>query len=48
VDLAEGVVDVHREPSPEGYRTSQRLHRGEQIAPAAFPDVVLAVDDILG
>jgi len=48
VDLEGGVVDVHREPAPAGYRASRRLGRGQDVAPAAFPDVVLAVDDILG
>jgi len=48
VDLDVGVLDVHRDPSPEGYRDSRRHGRGEEIAPAAFPDVVLAVDDVLG
>lgn len=48
VDLDGGFVDVHREPSPGGYRVSRRLERHEEVAPEAFPDVVLAVDDILG
>ncbi len=48
VDLEAGVVDVHREPSPDGYRAWRRLRRGEDIAPDAFPDVALAVDDVLG
>jgi hypothetical protein len=26
----------------------QRARRGDQVAPEAFPDVSLAVDDILG
>jgi Uma2 family endonuclease len=42
------IVDVHREPSPEGSRTSRRLPRGESVAPQAFPDVALEVDDVLG
>jgi hypothetical protein len=48
VDLAAGVIDVHREPAPAGYRTSDRFGRGQEVAPAVFPDVTLAVDDILG
>jgi Uma2 family endonuclease len=48
VDLAAGAVDVYREPSPEGYREQRRLERGAEVAPAAFPDVVLEVADILG
>jgi Uma2 family endonuclease len=48
VDLDAGVVDVHRRPSAQGYRDTRRAGRGEQVAPEAFPNVVLAVDDILG
>jgi Uma2 family endonuclease len=48
VDLQASVVDVHREPAAAGYGVLQRFERGAEIAPAAFPDVVLAVDDILG
>jgi Uma2 family endonuclease len=48
VDLAGGVVDLHREPSTGGYRVSHHARRGEDVAPATFPDVVLAVNDILG
>lgn len=48
VDLAGGVVDIHREPSAGEYRVSRHARRGEDVAPATFPDVVLAVNDILG
>lgn len=48
VDLATGVIDGHREPAPRGYRVSRQPSRGQEVASAAFPDVVLAVDDILG
>ena len=48
VDLEGGVVEVHREPSPDGYRWSRRRGRGEEVAPAAFPDVRLDVADIVG
>ena len=42
------VILVHRDPSPEGYRTVQTLRRGERLAPLAFPERELAVDDLLG
>lgn len=48
VDLAAGVIDVHREPAARGYRVSRQLGRGQEVAPTAFSDVALAVDDILG
>lgn len=47
VDLPQDVVEAHRSPSPDGYRDVQRFRRGQRIAPQAFPDVDLAVDDIL-
>ena len=48
VDLSAGVVEVHRDPSPEGYRSVDRYGRGERIMPLAFPDVSVGVDEILG
>ncbi|MFN3929840.1 MAG: Uma2 family endonuclease [Thermoflexus sp.] len=48
VDLAQGEVVVGRDPSPEGYRTLRTARRGETLAPLAFPDLILPVDEILG
>jgi Uma2 family endonuclease len=48
VDLEGGAVEVYQAPSPEGYRDVRRLERGNEVAPAPFPDVILPVDDILG
>jgi Uma2 family endonuclease len=48
VDLNGEAVEVYREPSPDGYRESRRLERGDAVAPAAFPDLVIAIHDILG
>lgn len=48
VDLGAEVLETYRDPAGAGYRSTQRLARGETVAPAAFPDVTLAVDDILG
>jgi Uma2 family endonuclease len=48
VDLEGQAVEVHRAPGPTGYRDVQRLGRGASVSPAAFPDLRLAVDDILG
>jgi Uma2 family endonuclease len=48
VDLAGGTVEVHRAPSPEGYGVVEQRGRGEAVCHAAFPDVELAVAEILG
>jgi Uma2 family endonuclease len=48
VDLNGGAVEVYREPSLEGYRVARRLERGADVAPAAFADVALSVNEILG
>ena len=42
------AVEVFRNPSREGYREQISRGRGEDVAPAAFPDLRLSVDDILG
>jgi Uma2 family endonuclease len=48
VDLKGEILDVYREPAAGRYGASRQLRRGDSIAPAAFPDVTLTVDDILG
>ncbi len=48
VDLDAGALEVYRDATPEGYRTGRRLGRGERVSPAAFLDLVIEVDDILG
>lgn len=47
VDLQAGVVEVYRQPSPEGYRQVLHFRRSEGLAPEAFPDLTLSVDEIL-
>jgi Uma2 family endonuclease len=42
------AMEVCRQPSPEGYREVRRLRRGQRLAPLAFPDVLVSVDDLLG
>jgi Uma2 family endonuclease len=48
VDLADEVVHVHREPAGDRYRAVERVSRGGTVAPAAFPDLALSVDALLG
>jgi Uma2 family endonuclease len=46
-DLTRNGIEVYRSPSPQGYQQTHRVGRGQRIAPQAFPDLDLAVDDIL-
>jgi Uma2 family endonuclease len=47
VDLDADIVIVHRIPQGREYAHVDRHHRGEGIRPGAFPDLRLAVDEIL-
>ena len=47
VDVEHEHVDVYREPEGERFRTHRRVGRGKSIAPLAFPDDAVAVNDIL-
>ncbi len=48
VDVKAEVVEVHRDPSPEDYRSVECHGRGSVVAPLAFPDRSVGVDEILG
>lgn len=50
VDLTEGQITVYRQPttSRRGYRDVQDSTRGMALAPLAFPDLRLTVEDVLG
>ncbi len=47
VDLNREAITAYRDPSETGYRTSQTFRRGERLAPLAFPDRDVAVDETL-
>jgi Uma2 family endonuclease len=47
VDVTRNVLEVYREPARDGYRSIQRLRRGDLIAPLAFPDFEIDVASIL-
>ncbi len=47
-NLVEHHVIVFRDPTPDGYRDVQIALPGEELCPLAFPDLALAVEDILG
>jgi Uma2 family endonuclease len=46
VDLANFQVHVHRDPSPEGYRSIDVHAAGETIAPLHVPDVALQISEL--
>ena len=48
VDLNAGAVERNTEPSGDGYRLTARAGRGEALASAAVPEVVITVDAVLG
>lgn len=48
VDVAAGVVRVHRDPVGERYATVSAHARGERIAVARFADIVVDVGELLG
>ena len=48
VNLVERVIEVHREPQEGKSRVVDTKRRGDTIALAHFPDVELAVADIVG
>jgi Uma2 family endonuclease len=48
VNLNEQCVEVYRHPQANTYTHVQIFHRGEVLSLLAFPDVAIAVDDLLG
>ena len=47
-DIGSGSIHVFRSPSPEGYKVQQVVHRGQALAPEAFPELQLTVEELLG
>jgi Uma2 family endonuclease len=47
VNLVDDVIEVHRDPRSDSYATLTTYGRGETVSPLEFPDLVLAVDEIL-
>ncbi len=48
LDVATECLEVHRHPTADGYQDMRLLHRGESVAPQAFPALVLTVEALLG
>ena len=46
VSVAGEWIEVYRSPEGEGYRERRRAGRGETVAPAAFADVSIDVDEV--
>jgi len=47
VDLPNERVDVFTEPSPQGYRASRQVRRGERLASETFPAASLLLDEAI-
>ena len=48
VDVSGDVLMIFRDPSKGAYKTELTLHRGESITALAFPEIEIAVADLLG
>jgi Uma2 family endonuclease len=47
VNLVENVIEIFRDPTPTGYAAHEQHGRGARVSPLAFPDLAIAVDDVL-
>ena len=47
MDLRNDILESHTDPSPDGYRTVRRYQLGDVIAPIAFPELSVAVSEII-
>jgi Uma2 family endonuclease len=48
VNLPQSTVEVYTQPQNGRYQQRVVRRRGEQVAPEAFPDLRIAVDEIFG
>ena len=48
VDVTGNCILVMRDPAIQGYRAVTTLSRGESLAPQAFPDLTVSVEELLG
>jgi Uma2 family endonuclease len=48
VDITGDRIEVHRQPSSRGYRSTSIARRGETVSPLCAPDLVIDVSTILG
>ena len=47
-DLNRDRITRYLDPTPSGYTTTRVFRRGESLSPLAFPNLMIAVNDILG
>jgi Uma2 family endonuclease len=47
VDVRTKCIDVYRDPREEGYRSHERITHAGTVVPSCFPDVVVAVRDVV-
>jgi Uma2 family endonuclease len=47
LNLRDEVLEVHREPGPQGYASVTLLRRGDRLTLLAFPDVQIEVAELL-
>jgi hypothetical protein len=47
VDLAAETIEIRRRPSNDAWDRMNVVHRDASIAPRAFPEFAVRVDDIL-
>lgn len=48
LNLNRDQLMVLRDPAPDGYATTRIYRRGESVNPLAFPELTVAVNDLLG
>jgi Uma2 family endonuclease len=48
VDLQDRRLIVHREPTLDGFASVRTFSRGESVAPLNFPELLIAVSDVVG
>ena len=48
LDVSAERLEVYRHPTAHGYQDVRLLQRGAPVAPQAFPDLALTIDDLLG
>jgi Uma2 family endonuclease len=48
IDLENDRIEIHTQPTKNGYRLLKILHRGDIAESTVFEEIMIAVDDILG